>query len=74
MVTFQCRFEEGYFPLPLLLIPDIGPPHFFSPEIMAFWNIVSFFGAKIALGFQTPGEEVFGPEKTYLKHRTSGGI
>ena len=23
------------------------------------------------LGFQTPGEDVFGP---YLKHRTSGGI
>ncbi len=27
-----------------------------------------------SLGFQTPGEKVFGPQKTYLKHRTSGGL
>ena len=26
------------------------------------------------LGFQTPCEEVFWPPKTYLKHRTSGGM
>ena len=29
----------------------------------------------VSLGFQTPGEKVFGPQKhNYLKHRTSGGI
>ena len=31
-------------------------------------------GSSTTLDIQTPGEEVFGPQKTYLKYQTSGGM